>query len=177
MEKLENGGRLGPLQQNLPPPPQKKKTVRWIRQCRAVSPTTTAAAPPSLCPTLHLCPTPCTTCPSALPCPGTMADHNSKLNHFRSSALSHHFIPADITSHHDKNDGQITSGPNPTRTRMTCWLVQPAGWARQANLVSRAQRQMAGICRNARRTRYNTATAAVLRPSLSPPALPTVWDC
>ena len=42
MEKLENGGRLGPLPK-LPPPPKKKKTIRWIRQCvvllsRAASP-------------------------------------------------------------------------------------------------------------------------------------------
>ena len=31
VQKLENGDRLGPLRQNLPPPP--KKTDRWIRQC------------------------------------------------------------------------------------------------------------------------------------------------
>ena len=42
MEKLENGGRLGPSAKTSPPPP-KKKTIRWIRQCvvllsRAASP-------------------------------------------------------------------------------------------------------------------------------------------
>ena len=29
MEKLDNGGRLGPLRQDLPTPPKKK--IRWIR--------------------------------------------------------------------------------------------------------------------------------------------------
>ena len=33
VEKLENGGRLGPLRQDLHPPP-KKKTIRWIRPWR-----------------------------------------------------------------------------------------------------------------------------------------------
>ena len=34
VEKLDNGGRLGPLRQDLPPPPPpKKKTIRWIRPC------------------------------------------------------------------------------------------------------------------------------------------------
>ena len=42
VEKLGNGGRLGPSAKTLPPPPQ-KKTIRWIRQCvvllsRAASP-------------------------------------------------------------------------------------------------------------------------------------------
>ena len=41
MEKLDNGGRLGPLRQDFPPPPKKK--IRWIRPCvvllsRTVSP-------------------------------------------------------------------------------------------------------------------------------------------
>ena len=33
--KHENGGRVGPLRQNLPPKKtnKKKKTDRWIRQC------------------------------------------------------------------------------------------------------------------------------------------------
>ena len=33
VEKFENESRLGPLRQNLPPPPSHKKTVRWIHQC------------------------------------------------------------------------------------------------------------------------------------------------
>ena len=32
VEKLENGGRLSPLRQDLPP---QKKTIRWIRPCWA----------------------------------------------------------------------------------------------------------------------------------------------
>ena len=34
VEKLDNGGRLGPPKlAPPPPPPQKKKTIRWIRPC------------------------------------------------------------------------------------------------------------------------------------------------
>ena len=32
VERVENGDRLGPFRQNFSSPPQKKKTVRWIRQ-------------------------------------------------------------------------------------------------------------------------------------------------
>ena len=34
VEKLENGGRLGTLRQDLPPPP---KAVRWIRPCNRIT--------------------------------------------------------------------------------------------------------------------------------------------